>query len=363
MTPRGTLATQTPIPLRLQPLFQYLAFISRCSRRFQPYAWLQYDAQFRLKIASNPSMSWSVADPEFIASWLTADAIKHKSTCFSCGNPDHLSSDCPLRPSTKEPGLYCPVCDTSGHVARDCPQLLQGKPNATTTKPQTMCAYFSTDVVVVFEDSATPTLTSAQTVVAVTQSSPAPSRPADSSPIHAHTIHTPLRPHLFARFLNTHPEKALVSKLLLSLRFGFRIGYNGPYSPLTAPNLRSALEHPDVVDEDVVDEALRKEVAENRIPDPYPYHPYQNLRCSGLGVVPKSDGSWRLIYHLSAPIGNSINDIIDPLEYSLQYSTIDDAITICHSLGPGALISKVDLKNAFRLCPVHLDDWQLLGIH
>ena len=178
-------------------LFQYLAFISRCSCRFQPYAWLQYDAQFRLKIASNPSMSWSVADPEFIASWLTADAIKRKSTCFSCGNPDHLSSDCPLRPSTKEPGLCCPVCDTTGHVARDCPQLLQGKPNATTTKPQTMSAYFSTDVVVVFEDSAAPTLTSAQTVVAVTQSGPAPSRPTDSSSIHAHTIHTSLRPQRF----------------------------------------------------------------------------------------------------------------------------------------------------------------------
>ena len=279
MTPRGTLATQTPIPLRLQPLFQYLAFISRCSRRFQPYAWLQHDAQVRLKIASNSSMSWSVADLEFIASWLTADAIKHKSTCFSCGNPDHLSSDCPLRPSTKVPGLRCPVCDTSGHVAWDCPQLLQTKPNATTTKPQTMSAYFSPDVVVVFEDSATPTLTSAQTVVAVTQSSPAPSRPADSSPIHTHTIHTPLRPQLFTRFLNTHPDKALVSKLLLSLRFGFRIGYNGPYSPLTAPNLRSALEHPDVIDE-----ALRKEVAENRIAGPYSYSPYQNLRCSGLGV-------------------------------------------------------------------------------
>ena len=26
-------------------------------------------------------------------------------------------------------------------------------------------------------------------------------------------------------------------------------------------------------------------------------------------------------------------------------------------------MSKVDLKNAFRLCPVHPDDWHLLGIH
>ena len=34
-------------PGLVSELFQYLAFISRCSCRFQPYAWLQYDTQFR----------------------------------------------------------------------------------------------------------------------------------------------------------------------------------------------------------------------------------------------------------------------------------------------------------------------------
>ena len=32
-------------------------------------------------------------------------------------------------------------------------------------------------------------------------------------------------------------------------------------------------------------------------------------------------------------------------------------------MGRGALLAKVDLKNAFRLCPVRPDDWHLLGIH
>ena len=80
-------------------------------------------------------------------------------------------------------------------------------------------------------------------------------------------------------------------------------------------------------------------------------------------MVPKKDGSWRLINHLSAPTGDSINDYIEPLDFSLQYSTIDDAIAICHTLGKGALMAKVDLKNAFRLCPVRPEDWHLLGIH
>ena len=96
---------------------------------------------------------------------------------------------------------------------------------------------------------------------------------------------------------------------------------------------------------------------------PYPHPPLPNLRCSGMGVVPKKDGGWRVIYHLSAPPGNSINDFIDPASFSLHYCTIDAAIAILNTLGPGALMGKIDLKNAFRLIPVRKEDWHLLGVH
>ena len=49
--------------------------------------------------------------------------------------------------------------------------------------------------------------------------------------------------------------------------------------------------------------------------------------------------------------------------YSLLYETVDDTIQMCQDLGSGALIAKIDLKNAFRLWPVHQQDWHLLGIH
>ena len=67
--------------------------------------------------------------------------------------------------------------------------------------------------------------------------------------------------------------------------------------------------------------------------------------------------------HLTAPCDSSINDFIDAKDFCLQYATIDDAIKICHTLGKGALVAKVDLKNAFCLCPVSREDWHLLGIH
>ena len=96
---------------------------------------------------------------------------------------------------------------------------------------------------------------------------------------------------------------------------------------------------------------------------PFPQPPLPNLRCSGLGVVPKKDGGWRVIYHLSAPPGLSINDFIDPTLYSLHYCTIDTAFQIINTLGPRALMGKMDLKNAFRQLPVRREDWHLLGIH
>ncbi len=55
------------------------------------------------------------------------------------------------------------------------------------------------------------------------------------------------------------------------------------------------------------------------------------------------------------------NDGIDPDRFSLTYHTIDDAIAIVHSLGPGSLMAKAELKSAFCLCPVHPLDWPLLA--
>ena len=43
---------------------------------------------------------------------------------------------------------------------------------------------------------------------------------------------------------------------------------------------------------------------------PFDDPPLPNLRCSGLGAIPKHDGGWWIIYHLSAPPGLSINDLL-----------------------------------------------------
>ena len=52
--------------------------------------------------------------------------------------------------------------------------------------------------------------------------------------------------------------------LIHSLTYGFNIGYTGPHLPLTAPNLCSAYQYPNTVDE-----AVKKEVAEHRMAGPF----------------------------------------------------------------------------------------------
>ncbi len=49
-----------------------------------------------------------------------------------------------------------------------------------------------------------------------------------------------------------------------------------------ARNLRSAAAHPEVIEAE-----LEKEIAAGRLLGPFPDRPFPNLRCSGLGVVPK----------------------------------------------------------------------------
>ena len=119
-------------------------------------------------------------------------------------------------------------------------------------------------------------------------------------------------------------------------------GYSGPEFAHIASNLQSAFSQPSVLDD-----ALVTECSLNCVLGPFDSPPLPNFRCSGLGLVPKQDGGWRTIYHLSAPPGKSINDFINPDTYTLTYCSVDNAFAIVNLLGPGTLLSKIDLKMHF----------------
>ena len=180
-----------------------------------------------------------------------------------------------------------------------------------------------------------------------------PPPPVDQLP-----LVTPIRPLQLERELAFYPDKDFVSQLIHNIRHGCCIGYEGPHFPHIARHLPSARAHPHIISE-----ALAKECQAERMAGPYSSPPLPNARCSGLGVVPKKDGGWRTICDLSSPPSSSINDFIDPQRYSLRYCTIDSAVAILNAIGPGALMGKLDLQNAFRIMPVRKEDWHLLAIH
>ena len=83
-----------------------------------------------------------------------------------------------------------------------------------------------------------------------------------------------------------------------------------------------------------------------------------------MGTIPKKRSKpvkWCIIHDLSWPDGHSINDFIPKDLFSCTYDTLNTAIAPLKSFGQGALMSKLDLSDAFRHILVHPADWQLLG--
>ena len=172
-------------------------------------------------------------------------------------------------------------------------------------------------------------------------------------------VTTPINIDVLERELSGHPDRNFVDTLINCLRYGTHVGYTGPNKPRVSRNLISANQHPDIVTSN-----LYKEISLGCVAGPFISSPLPNLQCHPLGVVPKKHSSeWRTIYHLSYPEGDSINNHIPKDPYALQYVRVDDAIRILKFLGPGSFMAKTDLKSAFRLIPIHPDNWPLLGIY
>ena len=131
-------------------------------------------------------------------------------------------------------------------------------------------------------------------------------------------IITPLRLQQFAEELKFHTDPNWVKEILKGIDKGVSLGYHGLRCQRISRNLASASQHPQIIDEE-----LSKEVRARRIVGPFDTPPIPNLQCSGVGVIPKKTGGWRMIMHLSAPPDSSINDGI---EFTLRYATIDDAV-------------------------------------
>ena len=170
------------------------------------------------------------------------------------------------------------------------------------------------------------------------------------------SVITPVNIRNFELALCNYPDKGTAQYLIDGLTNGFSIGYNAPHSASQPKNLLSATMYPGAVTE-----AINKELKRKHTSGPFRQPPWPNLHCSPLGSREKKDGTRRLILDLSQPTGNSVNDGIPKDEFTVKYAHFDDATDLVHKRGPNCLLSKIDIKHAFRLLPVKPTQWILLG--
>ncbi|XP_065185742.1 uncharacterized protein LOC135816471 [Sycon ciliatum] len=211
-----------------------------------------------------------------------------------------------------------------------------------------------------------PEHTSACSAAAVTPHANAPSlvtrprnnsHPSGDAALQVPTS-TPVHVRRFINLLSPHPNAVFRSYVSQGMQYGFRIGSSRPIaSSVMSPNHPSACACPAEVTTHLLTCCDRGETA-----GPFASPPFPHMHISGLGAIPKSNGKLRIIHDLSSPAGLSVNDGISRDEFSLQYETVDTAISLIMQAGRGALLTKVDIRNAFRLCPVAPCDWPYLGI-
>ena len=92
--------------------------------------------------------------------------------------------------------------------------------------------------------------------------------------------------------------------------------------------------------------------------------PLPNLKISSFRVIPKKGqlGKWRIIVDLSSLQDSSVNNGINPDEFSMHYVKLDQIISMVAKHGPGAMMAKFDVEAAYRNIAVHPEDRYLLGI-
>lgn len=138
---------------------------------------------------------------------------------------------------------------------------------------------------------------------------------------------------------------------------GFKLGYEGTGRGITSPNLKSVSEHPEVVKE-----KIKKELNKGGIAGPFETPPFEKFWVSPIGVVPKKQaGKFRITHHLSYPLHESVNAGIPDHKAVVHYASTDDAVQLIKRVGRQAWLVKLDIEAAFKIVPVHPQDYYLLG--
>lgn len=177
-------------------------------------------------------------------------------------------------------------------------------------------------------------------------------RAFDASAIPLQDSPSSLRPQAWKVALQQYPG-SLPRTLFGVLIFGAMLGFEGPETLRRSKNLTSA-----ELDSAVIDRQIAKDLALRRVAATVPQHPYIS---SPLGLVPKGDGGFRRIHHLSHPPGESVNDYIPRRYGALRYVSRSELLGLVKKSGRNSLLIKRDLAEAFRHITIALQHRWLMG--
>ena len=161
--------------------------------------------------------------------------------------------------------------------------------------------------------------------------------------------------------LKDHPDKEFPAYITSGIEQGFRLGYQRRAGPL----LQQASGNMSTPEPELVTSYLDHETSLGRmVRVKEGSKPTKNIQISPMGMIPKKNrpGKWRLIVDLSSPKGASVNDGISGAWSSLTYTTVDHLAEIILSMGQAAHMVKADIKEAYRMVPVHPSDRDLLEV-
>ena len=173
------------------------------------------------------------------------------------------------------------------------------------------------------------------------------------------TINTPINIERYQTYLEqSHYCKFKTKFLIQGFKNGFDFMYRGPQKrrelskniPLTVGN------------KVILWNKVMKEVEQKRYAGPFSQPPFQNFIQSPVGLVPKSNGDLRLIFHLSFNFGHeeerkSFNYHMPQEACTVKYNDLDYAMKLCvrllkiNGMDTRLYFGKTDLKSAFRLVP------------
>ena len=168
-------------------------------------------------------------------------------------------------------------------------------------------------------------------------------------------IVTPINPTRLEKLLKlTNYNDSDTKFLVKGFSEGFKVGHNN--TPLINDK---PIKNSTGKETAIMQEKIEKERSLGRVAGPFDSPPFETYKVSPIFLREKSTpGQYRMILDLSFPKDEtSINNNIEQKSKSVTYASVRDAIRIATKLRKGSFSAKLDISDAFRLIPLHPDDY------